>query len=312
MYDPRGKILDKTRFMTGRLVLLFSTLAVTAVLFFLPQVAKGAPPALEPEAVKLLPKIPEGTAQAIYPDSSWDPEVLRFLHMGPAFLPKDTAFEVPAFPANDSPETSAELETLKNFAANLRTPETVKHIVFENDMPTPLVSYEEVGLFSSEKNPEAEELITKVVVDAGVFIISYKKEFLRVRPDFLAPDLKTVIPNPGHPAYPSGHGGQSHIVGLILAMLDEKHKDIYMAHAWAIGTRREIAGVHYPSDSVAGRKLAEDVLAKLMKVPEFQEQLKEAKASFVAPDESAFENYKPLIIDPALIVKPETPEPSKQ
>ncbi len=262
-------------------------------------------------AEETAPVISESLAKATYDESLWDPAVLEMYQMGPTLLSRDLEFDVAPFPANDSEETVAELQTLKNYARELRTPDTLEKILAEHHMATPLFSYGKTGLFVEKKNPVAEDLITKAVQDCGYFIIKYKKKFLRVRPNVLAPDLETVIVNPGHPAYPSGHGGQSHIVGLILSLLDEKHKDIYMAHAWAIGTRREIAGVHYPSDAVAGRKLAEDVLAKLLEVPAFQEQLKKAKDSFILPEESAFENYKKLEIDPALIAKPKE-EPAKQ
>lgn len=262
-------------------------------------------------AEEAAPAIPESKAKATYDESLWDPAVLEMYQMGPIFLSRDLEFDVAPFPANDSAETAAELQTLKNYARELRTPENIETILAEHHMATPLFSYGKIGLFVEKKNPTAEALITKAVQDAGFFIIKYKKKYLRVRPDFLAPDLETVIANPGHPAYPSGHGGQSHIVGLILSLLDEKHKDIYMTHAWAIGTRREIAGVHYPSDAAAGRKLAEEVLAKLLELPAFQEELQKAKENYVLPEESAFTNYKPLVIDPSLVAKPKE-EPAKQ
>ncbi len=297
--------------MIGGLILLFPVL--TVILVFVTQSQRPEPSRdYMLEGVSFSSGRPVSGQRAVYPLSEWSPDTLKILEMGPVLLSADAVFDLAPPPADDSAETKEELKILHGYAEGLRASDSLKKIVFEESMTGPLISYEDAGLYFSQRNPESEQLISMALRDVGYFILRAKKQFARVRPDFLAPDLKTAIPNPGHPAYPSGHAGQAHMAGLVLSLLDEKHKDIYMAHAWAIGTRREIAGVHYPSDSVAGRKLAEDVLAKLMEVPEFQEQLKEAKASFVAPEESAFENYKPLIIDPALIVKPQTPEPTKQ
>ncbi|MCB1840498.1 MAG: phosphatase PAP2 family protein [Alphaproteobacteria bacterium] len=283
---------------------LFAALLLAGCFVVSPHVYAEDAPASQSSAM------PEDKAKATYPDSSWDPAVLQFYDMGPAFLSRDLAFDMAPPPANDSAETAKDLETLRRYAATLRTPEAIELIEKENHMDTPLVSYEMAGLYSAEKNPEADKLITAAVQDAGYFIVGFKKKFVRVRPDFLDPDLKTVIPNPGHPAYPSGHAGQSQIVGLILSILDEKHKDIYMAHAYAIGTRREIAGVHYPSDGVASRKLAGEILEKLMENPEFKETLEKVKTSYVPPEESAFEAYKPLDLSAANAQEPAETEPA--
>lgn len=243
---------------------------------------------------------------AVYPDYEWDPRVVRLFEAGPQLLSPELAFDVAPPPDDDSAETAAEMETLKNFAANLRTDEMQRTIFFEEEMTSPMISFEDSGLFLSLRNPEAVALLEMAVWDVTYFILKYKDHFKRIRADHLDPSFKTVIPNPGHPAYPSGHAGQSWMTGLVLSLLDEKHKDIYMSHAWAIGTRREIAGVHYPSDGVASRKLAEDVLAKLLEVPAFQGKLTKAKETFIVPDDSAFDKYKPLTIDPALIAKPQS------
>lgn len=318
MSEPKERLSGKTWLMIGGLILLFPVLAVIAL--FVSKGNKQTPPGLiqgyRVEGVAFAPANKPSDAssdvkKAVFADSDWSPVVLQIYEAGPVLMSRGLEFEVAPPPDDASAETAAELETLRNFAANLRTNEMKRTIFFEEEMRNPMISYEEAGLFLSLRNPEAETLIKTALRDVGYFILKYKDHYKRIRPDHIDTTLKTVIPNPGHPAYPSGHGGQSHMVGLLLGLLDEKHKDIYMAHAWAIGTRREIAGVHYPSDAVAGRKLAEDVLEKLLEVPAFQEQLKKAKDSFTTPEESAFENYKKLEIDPALIAKPKE-EPAKQ
>jgi len=62
---------------------------------------------------------------------------------------------------------------------------------------------------------------------------------------------------PGHPAYPSGHATVAHAVALVLSEIAPiaPGKDPIQAAA-DVATNREIAGLHFPSDSEAGRVLA--------------------------------------------------------
>ena len=52
--------------------------------------------------------------------------------------------------------------------------------------------------------------------------------------------------------------------------------DALKALALRIAQNREIAGLHYPSDSRAGRRLAEIVLRELAAEPTFQKAIREA------------------------------------
>ncbi len=112
------------------------------------------------------------------------------------------------------------------------------------------------------------------------FVVNYKKRFSRPRPSQLAPQLDLVVPNPGHAAYPSGHATQSMVFSLILAMIDPENEATYLEYARNIAKRREIAGVHYPSDSQSGQLLAEKLVQELIKVPEFITMLNETQERF--------------------------------
>jgi hypothetical protein len=93
----------------------------------------------------------------------------------------------------------------------------------------------------------------------------YKAEFHVPRPPQLLPALLPPIPVPGHASYPSGHGTQSHLMTRCIAHLVSLELSAADAAvivsdltelANVIARNREIAGLHYPSDSVAGQLLA--------------------------------------------------------
>jgi hypothetical protein len=76
---------------------------------------------------------------------------------------------------------------------------------------------------------------------------------------------------PGHASYPSGHSTQAHLVALLLAevlpgqLLDRNGPLQELADR--IARNREVLGLHYPSDSRAGEKLAIGSFLLLRKCP---------------------------------------------
>jgi membrane-associated phospholipid phosphatase len=111
----------------------------------------------------------------------------------------------------------------------------------------------------------------------------------RVRPNQLRPALMPPVDVPGHPSFPSGHATQS----MLMALLVERAMPATMNIAWRpllqtlsgrIARNREIAGLHYPSDSRAGVELAVKVAALLdpEKCPVFKSVLEAAQKEWVS------------------------------
>jgi membrane-associated phospholipid phosphatase len=101
----------------------------------------------------------------------------------------------------------------------------------------------------------------------------YKGFFNRPRPSQLCPALLPPIPMPGHASWPSGHATQAQLKALCMEhVLDGPLKKDALgavssnlrALARRVARNREIAGLHYPSDSVAGRELAETIFQHLI------------------------------------------------
>ena len=90
----------------------------------------------------------------------------------------------------------------------------------------------------------------------------------RPRPSQVCPALLPPVPVPGHPSYPSGHATEAHLIEFVLnevfALLNDSKRATAMKYdlaalATRIARNREIAGLHYPTDSSAGQKLATDI-----------------------------------------------------
>lgn len=215
-----------------------------------------------------------------FDEKYWSPVLIEMIKQGPKVLPADMAITLMPYPANTSDAAKAELDALKKMALEERTEDNLKRIHHENTVVPLYKVFADEGLYNYESHPLTNSLLATVNHEVAYFILREKMALQRPRPTQLAPDLTTVIDVPPHSAYPSGHAGQAFALGLMLAHLDEANADKYKKFAIDIGHRREIAGVHYPSDSAAGRELASRVLAALLEKPEIQERVALAKKEF--------------------------------
>jgi hypothetical protein len=72
-----------------------------------------------------------------------------------------------------------------------------------------------------------------------------------------------LVATPGHDSWPSGHSTESFAVARVLATLCPDAGPQLRAHAARIAQNREVAGVHFPTDSAAGAVLG-DTLARFV------------------------------------------------
>jgi membrane-associated phospholipid phosphatase len=126
--------------------------------------------------------------------------------------------------------------------------------------------------------PTAYPATTRVLNAANLVALfvamNWKSQFNRPRPSQLCPALLPPIVVPGHASYPSGHSTQAHLMALcmgqVFAQLPSTQQPLMQpiqADLWVLADRiarnREIAGLHYPSDTAAGVVLANQILPLL-------------------------------------------------
>jgi acid phosphatase (class A) len=137
--------------------------------------------------------------------------------------------------------------------------------------------FEEYCGYRVETHPNTYRLMQVMTLIGWHVVMYFKQTFNRTRPSFLFPELYPAIVVPTHPSYPSGHATQSYLVALALCELF-KNRDRFnedelkpfseglLNLAKEIGTNREWAGVHYESDSIAGRQLATQLFEAIQKL----------------------------------------------
>lgn len=199
----------------------------------------------------------------------------------PVFLVPDALdiIQIKEPPLNTSKQTKQEIIFLHNLVAE-RSDEKIHEIEMEIELDTVVfngVTFEEI----IKDRPNTNKLLNSSLAEIGTIMMYFKNQFDRVRPSVLDTSLTTSIPVPEHPAYPSGHATQSFLIALILSDIEPQNREIYIQDAHRIAHNREIAGVHYPSDSEVGREIASQYFKLLNKTNWYQAYLVLARSEWV-------------------------------
>jgi len=229
-----------------------------------------------------------------FPLSDWGPlmswKLLRTYYATKPF----EKFPSLGVPANSSKRTRAELDYLQDLqrtrtreelAWSLKLASIYYNPMIVNPADKQYVANRENlfylgrslgGWFRREELPLTEDLLSKVVHDATVYIVDFKLKYARPRPYVLEPALKVDQPLP-HGAFPSGHSFTSYVNAEILIRLAPDRKDDLLNAAHEFAWSRELLGVHYPSDSEAGRVLAHDFVKSLFENEQFMKDFQTVK-----------------------------------
>ncbi|MEO1551503.1 MAG: S8 family serine peptidase, partial [Pseudomonadota bacterium] len=168
-------------------------------------------------------------------------------------------------PAYHGPELEQEIEEILELQTLLKdNPELQADIEAEiEDIYTPFLDQltDVAGLPGSV-------LRIMNLMDMAGYVIAYhlKAQYQRPRPHVQDYRVEPSIPVPTHSAYPSAHAVQTHLIAHGLAEVYEGPTGMVAEMfdvAERVSVNREIAGMHYPTDTEAGRMIAQVVFPML-------------------------------------------------
>lgn len=112
---------------------------------------------------------------------------------------------------------------------------------------------EDIGGFE-----QTERLFQAILTACEYVGLIYKSQFNRLRPNQIEPLLRPLLAVPAHEAYPSNHAFQCFSIVFAFSTILPEHPatDELARIAQNVAENREWAGLHYPSDTQAGRDLA--------------------------------------------------------
>jgi hypothetical protein len=156
-------------------------------------------------------------------------------------------------------ETRSEIELIRDMQRSLVRDRIRQEEILRQADTTDLSDiYRPLGM-DGGGYPETEDLIDLVLETAERVGYFYKHIFNRRRPNEVDVRLRPFIDVPPHAAFPSNHAFQMFSVAEVFSRILPEHPGspelFYVAQR--VAENREFAGLHYKSDTDAGRRLAQ-------------------------------------------------------
>ncbi|HEX6066971.1 MAG TPA: phosphatase PAP2 family protein [Longimicrobiales bacterium] len=240
-----------------------------------------------PVGVKLLSGEPVNPAdfntKATFPVSAWRPDLfakIALAEFGATDWQSIDNFDKPK--PLDDPSMITEIELLLRQDWDQRP--GMEGEILDQISRAPAY-FAQLLMLNTTAHPNTIKVLEMAVQVGTMVAVFFKLKFNRARPQQLYRRLLPMIPSPWHPSFPSGHTLESHMIALALSRVVPEATRELLDLADRIGHNREIAGVHYRSDTVAGRQIAREAFKRLLTCPTFKQVLDEARKEHGPPVE---------------------------
>jgi acid phosphatase (class A) len=164
-------------------------------------------------------------------------------------------------------------------AQRTRTPEQIERAIADNELS--IFRFADVlgPDFTSDRLPVTVEFFKRLQSDSRSIILATKDAWDRKRPFLVSEEVSFVGAKPASVgSYPSGHSTFGYLTAIVLAEMVPEKRSILFVRGAEYGYNRVIAGVHFPSDVMAGHIAATVIAASLMQTPTFSADLTTAKS----------------------------------
>jgi hypothetical protein len=219
---------------------------------------------VEPPPLQPFPPPPGGSkvfsertsSNLTFPDHWWDERHWKELQKAERYRPALAGIGAKLILPDDT-KLPDEVRVLREFQESPERERRRAEILDEAVRPPP---YYKHGLFMDDIRRPLTAAVFQTAVSWSVpFIMYFKHQWKRPRPSQVDPAISPMIECPHHPAFPSGHSTQAHLVALVIGSISGRTdvRDTLWEKAHRIAQNREYAGLHYASDSACGIKLAE-------------------------------------------------------
>jgi hypothetical protein len=229
-----------------------------------------------------------------FPDLAWDASLFSLSILGDFVGQMNTSTNVPKWTEIALP-TSGATCIGGTAGVDAELADLVKLIEYRPEVMAEALaqSVDMVGywagllMFNRYSHPWTFRMARTAIVLGEFVVMNLKYRFKRPRPSQLSPALMPPIAVPGHASYPSGHATQAYLLsGLMEHIMPSvvvspvgvnplaaatvpatTAASLLTRLAERVARNREVLGVHYRSDSEAGKNLAGQILTILLACP---------------------------------------------
>ena len=188
----------------------------------------------------------------------------------------DPAALVGSFPPPGSPEAAADLAIVL-WEQRTRTPEDVARASSEEELSLEDFAGALGPGFDVARHPGTEALLALAVAASRPCVWAAKGAHGRPRPYAADPRVSPAATREDTASFPSGHATRGALMAAVLAELVPNRREALLRRGAQIGNDRVLAGVHYPSDVVAGQRLGDDMARALLADADFRAALEDVR-----------------------------------
>jgi acid phosphatase (class A) len=158
-----------------------------------------------------------------------------------------------------------------------RTPEQTAKAVADNEIS--IFRFGDVlgPRFTAAELPVTTKFFQQVNALQRAILVPTKEVWNRPRPFATNPELHPAGELPTSGSYPSGHSHFGYLMGILLAQMVPEKAGELLARGEEYGDNRVLAGVHYPTDVEASRRVAAATATALFANPIFMVELATAE-----------------------------------
>ena len=179
-------------------------------------------------------------------------------------------------PSNDSQQHKDELDRMLQLQAS-RTPEEEARCQSEQELTVFAFSSVLGPWFNKDALPKTAVLMSDTFRQAKIDANAAKAIWNRPRPPAADSRIHPCVPLEKTASYPSSHAMRGMLWGTLLAEIFPDRRTALMTRGKQIGDDRFLAGMHYPSDVLAGQKLGIEIARRLLADPAFIARLQSVK-----------------------------------
>ena len=189
----------------------------------------------------------------------------------------DPAALVGSIPAPGSPEAISDLAIVL-WEQRTRTPEDVARARSEEELSLEDFAGALGPGFDPARHPLTEALLARAVAASRPCVWAAKGAHARPRPYAADPRVSPAVAREDTASFPSGHATRGALMAAVLAELAPERREALARRGAQIGHDRVLAGVHYPSDVVAGQHLGAAIARALLADPELRAAIADVRA----------------------------------
>lgn len=200
----------------------------------------------------------------------------------PAAAEADLLASLPPPPVPGSPADRADLETVFQVQADRMPAQVARARRAADHSPFAMGALVFGPWFDADHLPHTAAVFLQVNRETLPLIKAAKARWARPRPFLRDPRLQPCVKAPSDGSYPSAHAASSAIWAAVLAAAFPEYENEFAAQVREIMWCRVIGGVHYPSDTQAGREFGAQWAQRFLTSPANRQMIEDIRSEVLA------------------------------